>query len=802
MNKSHELNFIANAGLKDIVGKDLITNKNLALIELIKNSKDADSNLVDLIFENTNDLNNPDARIIIRDFGTGMTFDDIKSKWLNIAYSTKKNTVNSQGKAFAGNKGVGRFSCDRLGENLEMYTLSTKDKGYKVDINWTDFEVDDINTKISDPIINITEMDTTILQKIFGRSNITNGTCLIVSGLRENWDYKELKNLKRELEKFVITPNSEVGTEKFDVNLSAAFLNDKEAKEISGKIENKIFEELDFRTASISSEITSDGEKILTSLFHDGKKILTITEKNIYTELKNIKTKLFYMGRAQRIFFGRKIGYSSHDFGSIFLFLNGFRIYPYGEESNDWLKLDQRKAQGYSRYLGTRELMGYVAIEDTSNKFKPVSAREGLFNNEAFAQLSILEESDVEYRYGFMSKIVRKFEKFVVEGLNWDRLTDEQIKDEKNIDEKTAEFVDINQQLISSLSSLINFGIKKENFISVEFNIEYFKEMAEKEREACQNFYNELKNKFEISSVNNLDELNKIIPEIKKVITEKDKLIEKQQEELVQAEEAFNISEEMRFLAQRDKERAEKAKKDADNKIKAHEKTIEQITSENFFLRTNSNSDVDDLVDCMHTICTQMDTIENERSDFLENNELTQEVLDFLEYINEPLQTIKNISRYATLNNFKDKENPINADLVTFIKKHIDEIKTYKSNEHIRFINKLPENEYINLNFVPIQIMTIVDNVVSNSKKAKAKTLTISFRRSKGKAYITFLDDGVGISSKIENIHSIFNKGVTTTHGAGLGLFQIKRTIEKLNGSVEIIKAEKGFGLEVVFNET
>lgn len=45
-----------------------------------------------------------------------MTLNDLKNKWLNVAYSEKKENILN--KLYAGNKGVGRFSCDRLGKIL------------------------------------------------------------------------------------------------------------------------------------------------------------------------------------------------------------------------------------------------------------------------------------------------------------------------------------------------------------------------------------------------------------------------------------------------------------------------------------------------------------------------------------------------------------------------------------------------------------------------------------------------------------------------------------------------------------
>ena len=80
--------FRANIRLKDIIGQGLITNSNIAIIELIKNAKDAKSKRVNLLFEKA-DVNSPSSKIIVQDFGTGMSLDDVISKWLNIAYSEK-----------------------------------------------------------------------------------------------------------------------------------------------------------------------------------------------------------------------------------------------------------------------------------------------------------------------------------------------------------------------------------------------------------------------------------------------------------------------------------------------------------------------------------------------------------------------------------------------------------------------------------------------------------------------------------------------------------------------------------------
>lgn len=124
-----ELYFKIGSGLKDIIGRDLIKDDYIAVFELVKNAYDAYATRVDIYFENIGQEN---AKIIIEDNGKGMGLSDIKSKWLFVAYSAKqegtedesfdyRNEIN-QHQVFAGAKGIGRFSCDRLGRKLKLIT--------------------------------------------------------------------------------------------------------------------------------------------------------------------------------------------------------------------------------------------------------------------------------------------------------------------------------------------------------------------------------------------------------------------------------------------------------------------------------------------------------------------------------------------------------------------------------------------------------------------------------------------------------------------------------------------------------
>ena len=113
--ESETLHFDVSTGLKSVLGSELITDDAVAIFELVKNSFDANARHVDLFFS--------DDKIVVSDNGAGMTLDDVKTKWLFVAYSAKRNADKSKDfrdeiaerKHYAGSKGVGRLSSDRLG---------------------------------------------------------------------------------------------------------------------------------------------------------------------------------------------------------------------------------------------------------------------------------------------------------------------------------------------------------------------------------------------------------------------------------------------------------------------------------------------------------------------------------------------------------------------------------------------------------------------------------------------------------------------------------------------------------------
>ena len=212
--------FRISAALKDIIGKELITDEFVAVFELVKNSFDANATKVELIFENNYDSTH--AKIIIKDNGRGMDYNDLKNKWLFVAYSAKRlgkesddyrNKIKVQ-RIFAGAKGVGRFSCDRLGRFLNLITIKEESKAKieNLKVNREDFENADekefVNIKVTHNVL------------VENNYKIINGTVLEITGLRDTWDRERIIRLKKSLAK-LINPNQGNDSKNFTIEIIA-----------------------------------------------------------------------------------------------------------------------------------------------------------------------------------------------------------------------------------------------------------------------------------------------------------------------------------------------------------------------------------------------------------------------------------------------------------------------------------------------------------------------------------------------------------------------------------------------------
>ncbi len=189
--------------LKDIIGRDLVTNEFVAIFELVKNSFDARATRVDIEFDPEN------ATITIVDDGRGMSAKDIRDKWLFVAYSEKalaepdtyRDKIKPAGQ-FAGSKGIGRFACDTLGRQLELYSRVEGGKSIsKLDIDWTKFEKSSTE-EFQDVQVTLSTSQSfpTIIN---AKPPAEHGTVLVIQDTRQAWNADHIRRLRKDLAKLI-----------------------------------------------------------------------------------------------------------------------------------------------------------------------------------------------------------------------------------------------------------------------------------------------------------------------------------------------------------------------------------------------------------------------------------------------------------------------------------------------------------------------------------------------------------------------------------------------------------------------
>ncbi|MCK4795957.1 MAG: ATP-binding protein [Spirochaetes bacterium] len=753
-----ELKFKISSGLKNIIGKELITNDLIAIFELVKNSYDANAKNVRIVFKNTKDENkNRGAKIYIIDDGDGMSFSDLNEKWLFVGYSEKKNPEKESDivdyrdkiekkRVFAGAKGVGRFSCDRLGSKLKLFTKKVNEKQiHHLHMDWNKFEEDQNKefqtVKVDYSTVSLKDIDE------FNIGEFEKGTILEISSFNSDWDWKKLVQLKKYLQR-LINPSQVDEKLEFNIHLEAKEYEmedkkycseDEEFKVINGIIKNVIFEKMGIKTTQINCNINETGTKIYTELIDKDTFIFSLEEINEFKYLHNINIKLFFLNPVAKTEFKKNMGLRSIWYGSIFLYKNGFRIHPYGDEGDDWLGLESRKTQGFARYLSNRELMGRIEINDEQSNFKEVSSRDGgIIKTPAYYQLIEL----------FIKKCLKRLEKYVVEGLDWDNI---EVRP-KNLEDIKTDSLEIIKQIA---------GQVKDPDKELKFN----------------------ENLLEIVKEKQVEKLPEII-----------KNVESLQKSVKDPEEKEYIETQIKAFKQATKTLI-KSKKDKDEEVKGLEKEVKQAEKEILFLSSITGEDQKEILGLQHHIGIATSTINNhlvymknrmEKGKPIPNDDL----VDIISKISLQTQKISSIVKFVTKANYNLKTEKIEKDLVSFIKQYVENVYTqYKEvaldNKNVNInVNLEKEFEFI-CEFKPLEIIIIIDNLINNSIKANASNIELKIvKLNENGVELRFKDDGKGIKQEITD--RIFNFGFTTTGGSGIGLYHVSQIVKKMKGTIDI----------------
>ena len=362
------------------LGKDLVTNDVVAVMELVKNSYDAFAHNVWLEF---GDDETHGPCLEIRDDGMGMTREVIENVWCMVAtpYRESHKVVRRDDKErrVVGAKGLGRLSVARLGQSLTMLTQSSDSPCWEVTVDWLDLANKD---ELSQSNVICREYNET---SPFTES----GTKLRILGLEEEWDESRIDDLRENLARLLspfleaddfnifLTVTGQDGTEEVRIE-SPEFLAQPKYK-----FEGKVDDIGDVEGIYWFSPIAKDGAvrtKPLKFTWYSIRESVPFTQRFRYPEKGagcgpfSFEIRAWDIGpddtqeisdrfSIQKGLVRRAI--RAHK--GISVYRDGVLVLPKSENARDWLGLDLRRVGRVGPRLSTSQLVGYVAITADHN---------------------------------------------------------------------------------------------------------------------------------------------------------------------------------------------------------------------------------------------------------------------------------------------------------------------------------------------------------------------------------------------------------------------------------------------------
>lgn len=835
---SIKIPFKVSARTAKLIGLENFSTEEGAIIELVKNTYDADANNCILIFDlkrKKEKVKNEDgteaeidkfdkgnSSIYIIDNGIGMNDNIIQNQWMTIGTDNKLHEhTTDNGRVKTGAKGIGRFALNRLGMLTNMTSLPTLlevvDENKKEDkdtpitksiqnsdntsfewtVDWKDFDkkgatVSDVEAVLSE------KTSLNIKQELLNRFStypkikatiesidFKSGTVIEITELNDEWNEEKLQKLFGNLE-MLLPPE-----EQNDFSIDFFLLNDLEE---FGTVKRAYYDDYDYK---LKATYNQDGDKVLKVEIMRNELDIDALEnrysdvfefdmmKNEPYKLEDFKREkielsipieklisdkvdndlLERVGKFDFTFYFlkntisddkedgnvKKYPYKSINsanrkswlkkFGGIKIFRDDFRIRPYGENGDDWLRLGERQAQspgGAGQRLGgyrirPNQIAGTIKISRLYNtSFQDKSGREGLIENDEF-----------ELFKNIIKEIISLFER------------------DRNV-------------IMYNLSELY-----KKNNDDAE-KLKRAKEAAERIRKKKEEIKGS-ETDSETQNGENSTEENKEYSEAEENMADAIFVLEKESEKK---------DEELRLL----------------RSLASVGLIISSFAHEVRSLRARLIPRTKYLVDELKNHLNEEELakeLDKDDNPFYMINLMQHEDVKLKHWLDYSLSTLKIDKRERKNLNFSQYFENFKANWSKALEQRNISLE----------LNKLDDNEHI-IRAFEVNMDSIFNNLLSNSINAhygynkEQKKIEISWRKKENDIEIIFSDNGKGLDKKYKDSpEEIFNLNESSKTdnkgnqiGTGLGLYIVKSIIEEYNNSsISIVKIDNGLTFKITF---
>lgn len=387
---AEDLFFETDAAIIARLGLELVAKQETALIELVKNSYDADAKEVEVVLQSPS----PSKRALrIKDNGVGMTKQELIDGFLRLASDMKVRSPRSKlyGRERAGRKGIGRFATHRLGDQLTLRTWTgIASCGYELSVDWRRFTS---GKALSTVAVQVDEIEP-------GEP----GTTIIIEGLRDDWSDEQIRRCWRGVlalqQPFPVAPvEADV---RSDPGFEVRFLKEDEIFHDETLVADFQSEILDHLHAVIELIVDENGVaewRIIKNKLGADRPWQKVhhahrdaADPPAYNHLRNVWMTAHYVILAPDLLPSlvyTRVRDVLSDEGGIRLYRNGFRVVPYGDPSDDWLRLDEiYTKRSLLAPLANRNFFGVIEVHDRSGTmFEEHTSREGLIETPAFLEL-------------------------------------------------------------------------------------------------------------------------------------------------------------------------------------------------------------------------------------------------------------------------------------------------------------------------------------------------------------------------------------------------------------------------------
>lgn len=408
------------ARLMNILGDQLITDKIVAVIEILKNCYDADSPSAEVRFGNLDKIGLNDlpleeqAYIEISDTGCGMSLEKVQNVWMRPATPDKLKkksqqlTTTASGRVVQGEKGIGRFAIHKLGDKIELYTKAAGENEVRLIMDFSDYDPDNVNLFNQNSSYKLLDEVSNNWYENFPPEKVTtsSGTIIRIYNLRERWTDTDLKNLYKNIQRLIppVDKNAETLGIKVKRDFDALMFIDDipyTAEEVMtfddvieraqftiiGSVDEKCNIKFDYKSSIYHREIHSEfnllnSNELSTRNYNlTGIKEILKSERHPQCGGFCFTFYAFDLKKPDRTILNEDLKRFIKD-NFVYVLRDGLRVYPYGEKGVDWLELDKKRSTiKAGQFISYNDLTGFVYITQEQNpRLKDASNRQGIVN--------------------------------------------------------------------------------------------------------------------------------------------------------------------------------------------------------------------------------------------------------------------------------------------------------------------------------------------------------------------------------------------------------------------------------------